>query len=121
MFIVDSLLIGGLRFVLANIVAAADAELQDDTALREQLLEAEMRREVGEIDEAQYAAIEREVVARLHEIKGRQPGALTMSADYRVAGVEIETFDTGGGDGGHGGHGLTQRNGVTETNRGRKQ
>ena len=37
MFILDSLFIGGLRFVLDKVVAAADAELQDDSALREEL------------------------------------------------------------------------------------
>ena len=43
MFILDSLLIGSLRFVLDKIVQAAEAEMQDDTALREQLLEVQMR------------------------------------------------------------------------------
>jgi hypothetical protein len=94
MFIVDNLLIGGLRFVLDTIVAAAEAEMQDDTAVREHLLEAEMRLELGEIDEAEFAAIERVVLARLHEIKGKPPGALTMSENHRIAGVEVETFET---------------------------
>ena len=49
MFILDSLLVESLRFVLDKIVAAAEAEMQDDTALREQLLEAQMRLELGEI------------------------------------------------------------------------
>ncbi len=43
MFILDSLLIGSLRFVLDKVVQAAEAEMQDDSALREQLLEAQMR------------------------------------------------------------------------------
>ena len=47
MFILDSLLIGSLRFVLDKVIAAAEAELQDDTALRDQLLEAQMRLELG--------------------------------------------------------------------------
>jgi len=37
LFILDSLLIGSLRFVLDKIVAAAEAESQDDSALRERL------------------------------------------------------------------------------------
>jgi len=46
-FILDSLLIGGLRFVLDKVVAAAEAEMNDDTALRDQLLEAQMRLELA--------------------------------------------------------------------------
>jgi hypothetical protein len=90
--ILDTLLIGSIRFVLEKVQAAAEAEAQDDTALREQLLEAEMRRELGEIDDAEFAAIERDVVARLAEMRAKQPGALTMSENHRIAGVEIETF-----------------------------
>ena len=37
MFILDSLLIGSLRFVLDKIVAAAEAESTDDSALRESI------------------------------------------------------------------------------------
>ena len=96
MFILDSLLVGGLRFVLDNIVAAAEAEVQDDSALREQLLEAQMRLELGEITEAEFSAIERDVLARIREIKSRQPdaGLVALSPDDRIAGVEIETFDS---------------------------
>ena len=64
MFILDSLLIGSLRFVLDKVVAAAEAEAQDDSALREQLLEAQMRLELGEITDEEFAAIERDVLAR---------------------------------------------------------
>ena len=48
----DSLLIGGLRFVFDKIAAAVDTELNDDTALREQLLAAQMRVELGEMSAA---------------------------------------------------------------------
>ena len=92
MFILDSLLIGSLRFVLDKVVAAAEAEMQDDSALREQLLEAQMRLELGEIDEDEFAAIERDVLARIREIKGAQQGAISMSADENVSAVEIETW-----------------------------
>ena len=94
MFILDSLLIGGLRFVLDKIVAAAEAESQDDTSLREQLLEAQMRLELGEISDEAFAEIERDVLARLREIKGRQQGAITMSGKDKPSGVEIGSFDS---------------------------
>ena len=93
MFILDSLLVGSLRFVLDKIVAAAEAESQDDTALREQVLEAQMQLELGDITEDEFAAIERDVLTRIREIKGQQQGPITMSANDKVAGVEIETHD----------------------------
>ena len=94
MFLLDSLFIGGLRFVLNNIVAAVDAEMQDDTALREQLLEAQMRRELGEITEAEFKAIETDVLSRIREVKARRQGGITMSPHDKVVGVDIETFES---------------------------
>jgi hypothetical protein len=91
-FILDSLLIGSLRFVLDKIVAAADAESRDDSSLRDQLLEAQMRLELGELSEKQFAEIERDVLAHIREIRGEQRGALTMSSDDRIAGVDIESY-----------------------------
>ena len=92
MFILDTLLIGSIRFVLGKVVAAAEAEMNDDSALREQLLEAQMRLELGDITEDEFAEIERDTLARIREIKGQQTGAITMSAKGRVSGVEIESF-----------------------------
>jgi Gas vesicle protein G len=96
-FILDTLLIGSLRFVLDKVVAAAEAEMQDDTALREQLLEAQMRLELGELSEDEFAEIERDVLARIREIKGQQQGAITMSPKDKISGVDIDTFDSGQG------------------------
>ena len=94
MFILDSLLIGSLRFVLDKVVQAAEAEMQDDSALRDQLLEAQMRLELGEITDDEFTEIESNVIARMREIKGQQQGPLTMSPDDTISGVEIESFDT---------------------------
>ena len=92
MFILDSLLIGSLRFVLDKVAAAAEAELHDDTALREQLLEAQMQLELGEISENEFAEIERDLLARIREIKGEAQGGITMSRRHKVTGVEIESW-----------------------------
>ena len=74
MFILDSLMISGLRWVLDTVHTAADAELNDDTALREQLLDAEMRREMGEISDEEFQEFEADVLARIREIKERREG-----------------------------------------------
>ena len=92
MFILDSLLVGSLRFVLDKVVAAAEAEMQDDTALREQLLEAQMQLELGDISEAEFAAIEKDVLTSLRDIKGTRAGAISMSPQDKVSGVEIESW-----------------------------
>jgi hypothetical protein len=92
-FILDSLLIGSIRFVLEKVVAAAEAEAQDDTSLREQLLEAQMQLELGEISEDEFAGIERDLLARIRELKGPQHGALTVSPTDKIAGVDVESYD----------------------------
>ena len=94
MFILDSILIGSLRFVLEKVVAAAEAEMNDDTALRDQLLEAQMQLELGDISEAEFARIEHDVLARIREIKGPQQAPIGMSRKDKVTGVEIETHES---------------------------
>ena len=94
MFILDSLLIGSLRFVLDKVVAAAEAEAQDDSTLREQLLEAQMRLELGEITDDEFAEIERDVIAAIREIKGKQQGPISMSPQDKISGVDIESFES---------------------------
>ena len=93
MFILDSLLVGSLRFVLDKIVSAAEAEAEDDTSLRERLLEAQMQLELGELSEEEFSDIEQDVLARIREIKGARQGALTMSASDKITGVDVETLD----------------------------
>lgn len=94
MFILDTLLIGSLRFVLDKVVAAAEAESRDDSSLREQLLEAQMQLELGELSEDEFAAIETDLLARMREVRGAAGGALTLSPTDTIAGVEIETFES---------------------------
>ena len=96
MFILDTLLIGSLRFVLDKVVAAAEAEMQDDTALREQLLEAQMRLELGEISDEEFTEIERDVIARMREIKGQRQGAISMTPEDKITGVEVESWKSEG-------------------------
>jgi hypothetical protein len=92
MIVLDALLVGGLKFVLSKIAAAVDAELNDDTALRERLLEAQMRLELGELSEEEFVALERDVLARLREIRERRGGGATMPSpdEFRVTGIEAE-------------------------------
>jgi gas vesicle protein GvpG len=97
MFILDTILVGGLRFVFDKIAAAVDTELNDDSHLRDQLLAAQMRLELGEISQDEFEVFEADIVARLREIRDRRQGAgaATLSpTDYKITGIEA-TF---GGD-----------------------
>ena len=94
MFLLDSLLVGSLRFILDKIAAAAEAEATDEGAIRSVLLEAQMRLELGEISETDFAAVERDVVRRLRELRKEQPAGLALSRDdVKVIGVEATVAD----------------------------
>jgi hypothetical protein len=84
--IVDSLVIKGVKFVLTRLAEAVDAEMYDESALREELLAAQMKLELGEIDDAEFAAIEASVLAGLREIAERKKAASAQAAEERDAG-----------------------------------
>jgi len=89
--IIDSLIISGVRFVLDKVAAAVDTELNDDSVLRQRLLDSQMRLELGEISQEEFDAIEADIVARIREIKERQRGgesAVISPKDMKVTGIE---------------------------------
>ena len=88
MIILDRLFVGGIKFVLGKIAAAVDAEMNDDSRLREELLAAQMRLELGEIDEKEFRALEADLLARLREIRERQRGEAPKPGEMKVTGVE---------------------------------
>ena len=93
MFLLDSLLIDGLGFVLDKLRTVADEELRDGKALREQLLDAQMRLELGELTPEEFARIEREVFDRLREVRGAGPAALSMTSPGAKVSVEATIAD----------------------------
>jgi len=95
--ILDTLLIGGIKFVLSKIASAVDSQLNDDSVLREELLAAQMRLELGEITEKQFATVEADILARLREIRERQRGPDAAAGAMRITGIEAR-FDDGSGD-----------------------
>jgi hypothetical protein len=101
--ILDSLLTGGLRFVFDQIAAAVEREMDDESLLKEELLTAQMRLELGEIDDEEFALIEAEILPRLREVRQRrqeETAAASPSGGGRVVGVEVSfggDDDRGGG------------------------
>jgi hypothetical protein len=94
MFLLDTLLINGISFVLDKVATIADAEVNDPERQRERLLEAQMRLETGELSEDEFAEIEADVFQKIREIKERtQPEAAVVDDQHRIAGVEITVDD----------------------------
>jgi hypothetical protein len=93
MIILDTLLIGGIKFVLQKIAETVQAQLDDVDVLREELLAAQMRFELGEIDEAEFAGIERAVLARLRELREQALDLAPGDGEIRVTGVEVAIED----------------------------
>lgn len=62
----------GLKFVLQQIADVADAELNDESTVHEQLLLLQVQLEDGDIDEDEYLEREAELMQRLREIKARK-------------------------------------------------
>jgi hypothetical protein len=89
--ILDTLVIGGLKFVLRRIAEAVDTQLNDVDALREELLAAQMRLELGELTPAAFAAIERDLLARLREIREQAEGE--DGGSVRITGIDVSVAD----------------------------
>ena len=65
MLIVDRLLVGGIRFVLDKVASAVETEMNDVDRLRDELLAAQMRFELGEIDAARLQHIELDLLPQI--------------------------------------------------------
>jgi hypothetical protein len=91
MFLLDSLMISGIQWALKTVITAAEAEMNDDSALREQLLEAEMRREMGEISDAEFGDLEADLLARIREVKERREGSGALEIGARPLETTADT------------------------------
>lgn len=92
MIILDTLLVGGIKFVLRKIVDAVETQLNDDSVLHEELLAVQMRLELGEITQEEFAEVEADILARLREIRERQRGVTPDAGEMRITGIEATTF-----------------------------
>src|SRR5262244_3858127 len=97
MFLIDDLLLSplaGLKFILTQIEKVVDRELNDETVIKEQLLELQMLLELDEISEDAYRAREQYLFARLRAIKERQLDVLGQVHTSKSSSMTIEV----GGD-----------------------
>ena len=97
MFLIDDILlapVSGFKFILGQIQKMADQELNDDTLIKEQLIELQMRLELDEISEADYQEREAELFSRLRALKTRQLELLHQAHTAESSSFVIEV----GGD-----------------------
>ncbi|MCA1635930.1 MAG: gas vesicle protein GvpG [Acidobacteria bacterium] len=109
MFILDDILlfpVNGFKFIMRQIQEIADRELNDESVLKQQLLELQMRLELEEISDEDYAEAERELFGRMRAIKMRQLEALGQVHTAETSSIVIESgsdseggfYEPGGGD-----------------------
>ena len=92
MFILDTLLINGITFALDKVREVAEQQLDNPEVLQQQLLEAQMQLEEGVIDDETFARIERDIFARIREMKSSEPvGGIADASSFED--VEIEVAD----------------------------
>jgi hypothetical protein len=93
--IIDRMLVGGIKFVLGKIVSAVEAEMNDDSALRDELLAAQMQVELGEMTEEEFIELETDILARIREIReARGEGsAIADISKHKVTGVEADVYE----------------------------
>ncbi len=90
MFILDSLLISGIKFALEKVLQVAEQELENPEALQERLIEAQMQLEDGEIDEETFAQIEADIFARIRELRGEDAtGGIADASAFDEIQVEV--------------------------------
>ncbi|HKS43083.1 MAG TPA: gas vesicle protein GvpG [Blastocatellia bacterium] len=97
MLLIDDLLFlpfSGFRFILGQLQKLADQELNDESVIKEQLLELQMRLELEEVSEEEFTEREAELFARLRIIKARQLDMLDQIHTAKSSSIVIEA----GGD-----------------------
>jgi hypothetical protein len=80
--------VSGHKFVLNKLADATDAEANEEPVLKEELVALQLQLELGEIEEREFVERERELLARLREIREQREGP--QEGSWRVAGVEAE-------------------------------
>ena len=94
MFLIDDLLLSpitGLKFVLNQLQKVADLELNDESFIKERLIELQMRLEVGEIAEDDFQRQESELFARLRVLRARSLDLIDQVNRPGSLSIEIET------------------------------
>ena len=79
--------VAGIRWTLGKVQRVVEEELVDDTSVKQELMELNMRLELGDITDDEYAAEEAVLMRRLREIREWRErfGMSTSGGPVRVA------------------------------------
>jgi len=79
--------IAGIKWTLTKVQRVVEEELVDDTPIKQDLMELNMRSELGEIDDAEYLAEEAKLMDRLRAVREwrERLGMPTAGGPVRVA------------------------------------
>ena len=79
--------VAGIRWTLTKVQRVVEEELVDDTSVKQDLMELNMRLELGDITDEEYAAEEATLMKRLREIREWREyfGMATSGGPVRVA------------------------------------
>ena len=79
--------VAGIRWTLGKVQRVVEEELVDDTSVKQDLMELNMRLELGDLTDEEYAAEEAVLMRRLREIREWRErfGMSTSGGPVRVA------------------------------------
>ena len=79
--------VAGIKWSLGKVQKVVEEELTDDAPIKQELMELQMRLELGDIDDAMYAQQEAALMARLREVRARRErfGKATSGGPVRVS------------------------------------
>lgn len=61
--------VAGIRWSLNKVIQVAEEELTDDSSIKQELMELQMRLELGEITDDEYVELERGLMQRLRDVR----------------------------------------------------
>ncbi len=61
--------VAGIKWSLGKVAQVVDEELTDDTPIKNELMELQMKLELGDITDEEYVAREAEIMTRLREVR----------------------------------------------------
>jgi hypothetical protein len=79
--------VAGIRWSLSKVQAVVEEELTDDTPVKQELMELQLKLELGDIDDAEYSRREAELMERLRDVRAWREhfGKATSGGPVRVA------------------------------------
>ncbi len=79
--------VAGIKWSLGKVQKVVEEELTDDEPVKQELMELQMRLELGDIDDTEYVEREAELMSRLREVRAwrERLGKATAGGPVRVA------------------------------------